>query len=256
MQPIAAYAPNETLGWNAGAGTSVAYGNSTMGSWVEFGQTTLDLCAITVRAASLSTAGTRMCVDIGISSTTGDGSPEIVAENIALCVPGGAVTLRLPLRIPAGAYVYMRGARIGGTITITTVIEGEAAHPSLHGGYRYIGGLNISSYEATTNIGGASADTWVEAVAATSTPLDAVGLILSNGSDTTRTVTTFTFELGVGASSSEVVLLRGSSYHAGSASHSELVMARQYVPAGKRIAVKTTGHTSDTTLAAVIGFIL
>lgn len=254
MLTLQSYAPNETLGWNSGSGLTVAYGNGAVGSWVNFGKTTVDWRAFTIRLAALSTAGARFCVDIAISSTTGDGSPEIVVSNFPFCTPGTTFFVTFPIRVPAGAYVYLRGARVGGSLTSAAhIIEGETAHPSLFGGYRYAEGLNISSLEPSTNIGG-SVNNWVECVASTAGAYDALGLVLTNGSDTTRSAGPFAVELGVGAASSEVVLMRAGCYGNAVAIHSELLIARQYVPAGSRVAAKTTGHGGDATYAGIIGF--
>lgn len=254
MATLPAYAKNETLGWNAGSGLSVTYSSNAMGSWVEFGRATVDWRAFTARLAGLTTVGARFCVDIAISSTTGDGSPQIVVSNFPFCTPGTTFVATFPIRVPAGAYVYLRGARVGASLTSGAhIIEGEIAHPSLFGGYRYAECLNISSLEPSINIGG-SVNDWVECVASTAGAYDALGLVLTNGSDTSRSSGVFAVELGVGAASSEVVLMRAGCYGSAGAIHSELLIARQYVPAGSRVAAKTTKHGGDATYAGIIGF--
>lgn len=154
-----------------------------------------------------STTGDRsLLIDLAI--TTG-GSETIVAPNLLLGYHAPRSIL-LPLHIPAGATLRMRGQSGGASFSIPCRVTAYLGEPD--SGLTTPGKITAYGVNTGTTAGasavpsGASKGNWVQLTAATTAPIHAL-MVLAQASSISGSDTTFLADIGVGASGSETVIV-------------------------------------------------
>lgn len=161
-----------------------------------------------------SVANSSLCLfDIGIGAAA---SEVVICPNIYVYGPGGVANVFIPINIPAGTRI---AARLQSTITSAsswvnvTGIRGGFWGPQAGGGLIHSFGGNLATSGGTVLDAGAAANTFpalpmTQLVAATTKDIVAIMPIVSYNPAATVADAGFQYEIGVGASSSEVAILR------------------------------------------------
>lgn len=201
------------LNWaTAVAGHGTAH---TKGNWVTVvASTAYDVGGLLVQCIMpASVANSSLCLfDIGIGAAA---SEVVICPNIYVFGPGGVTHVFIPINVPAGTRI---AARVQSTITSAatwvnvTGIRGGFWGPQ-GGGLIHSFGENLAASTGTVLNAGAAANTYpalpmTELVAATTKDIVAIMPVVSYNPATTVADANFEYEIGVGASSSEVAVLR------------------------------------------------
>lgn len=220
----------------------------TKGSWSELvSSTSANASLLYIRVGGIGTGGTNTAalLDIG---TGASGSETAIAQNIAIGSAGNAgapasfMMFALPYKLASGTRISARIQSVvtgGETATVTVFVLDAGNYDATPTSVDIIGTSTANSQG--TSFSGASG-TWVQGIASTSRAYRAVGLVLSAHSGSIANVTDATFEVGVGASGSEVSFgqLR-HSYTASETSTSVIPFVSVFgrnIPSGSRLAVK------------------
>lgn len=221
----------------------------TKGSWSEvIASTSADVSFLWVRVSLVSAASTNTAtlIDIG---TGASGSEVACASNIAV---GGAsavnaatlqaVIFGIPVKIASGTRIAARiqsvvtGGKTGRVEIIAMDTGDYATTPTT---------VDVIGTDTTTSEGtsfsGASG-TWVEGIASTSQAYRAIGVVLSTHDTIISNINNLQFDVGVGASGSEVAFgsLRynfNADERLGITAPFTFLFGRN-IPAGSRLAVK------------------
>jgi hypothetical protein len=224
----------------------------TKGSWSELiasASANASLLVLLVQDVSTGAANTATLVDL---ATGASGSESAIASNIAV---GGAITTTgptgvctaIPLKIASGTRLSARIQSVvtgGKTATVQAILVDAGDFATAPTTVDVIGTDTATSQGV--NFSGASG-TWVQATASTSQAYRAVAIVPSTHSASILGGE-FRFDLGVGASGSEVVFGFTTASYANNESVQSippyLSLFGRNIPAGSRLAVRhniTTG---------------
>jgi hypothetical protein len=227
-------------------GITVACGNATEGNWVEMiAATAHEATGLMITAWLGSNTRTAM-LDVAVGA---GGSEVVIAENLPVSRPfdaatNGLMTVMLPLAIPAGTRIAVRGYGSGAVNAYVTVTVLQGSYLG-HAPYRRATTYGAAQPYLTLVDAGSTANTksaWTEIVASTTAPIKLLYLLYGPESSTAHGgggESTSLVDIGVGAAASEVVVL------------ANLAVSRQRpyvphvlgpipvdIPAGSRIAVR------------------
>jgi hypothetical protein len=221
----------------------------TKGSWSQvIASTSANVSFLWVRVTSINTAGANTATLIDLA-TGASGSEVAFASNIAVggasAVGGGglqSIIFGIPAKIASGTRIAARiqsvvtGGKTG-AVQIWAIDSGDyATTPTTVD----VIGTDTATSQGTSFSG--ASGTWVEAIASTSQSYRAIGLVLSSHDSATANITPATFDLGVGASGSEVAF--GTTRYNFNANEAVGIEAPftflfgRNIPAGSRLAVK------------------
>jgi len=220
----------------------------TKGAWSEIvASTSANASLLYVRVGGIGVAAnnTAALLDIG---TGASGSEVVIASNIAIGSAGQAATpapfmmFAMPYKLASGTRISARIQSVvtgGETATVTVFVLDAGNYDATPTSVDVIGTDTATSQG--TSFSGAS-DTWVQGIASTARAYRAVGLVFSAHSSTLANVTDATFEVGVGASGSEVSF--GQLRHTYTTSETStsvipfISVFGRNIPSGSRLAVK------------------
>lgn len=215
-------------------------------------------------------ANSSLCLfDIGIGAAA---SEVIICPDIYVYGPGGVTSVFIPIDIPAGTRI---AARLQSTITSAsswvniTGFRGGLWGPTM-GGHIQTFGQNLATSGGTALDAGASVNTYpalpmTELTAATTKDIVAIMPLVSYNPATTVADAAFEYEIGVGASSSEVAILRqGFRVELEGTSNSNSQYPQMWfpcsIPAGSRISARVRSSVNGAatriaymTLLALVG---
>jgi hypothetical protein len=219
----------------------------TKGSWAQIiASTSQDASLLYINVDSINTSATNTATLVDIA-TGASGSETAILSNVAVGSAAGVVgssglVIATPFKIPSGTRISARiqsvvsGGKTGRVQVITINAGDYATAPT---SVDCIGGDTATS-QGVSFSGGSG--TWVEGVASTSRAYKAVCLIVSCHTDDAENLLVRTYEVGVGAASSEVSF--GSARfnitngeQAGLVTPYACTFGRN-IPAGSRLAVK------------------
>jgi hypothetical protein len=220
----------------------------TKGAWSEIVASTsanASLLYVRVGGVGAGAANTAALLDIG---TGASGSETAIAENIAIGsagnsgAPASFMMFALPYKLPSGTRISARIQSVvtgGETATVTMFVLDAGNYDATPASVDVIGASTANSQG--TSFSGASG-TWVQGIASTTRAYRAVGLVLSAHSSSLTNVTDATFEVGVGASGSEVSLGQLRHTYTTSETSSSVIpfisVFGRNIPSGSRLAVK------------------
>lgn len=237
---------------------------NTKGSWEAIATTSFDLDGLLVNFSPSTLSVRDFLCDLSIG---GSGSEQIILSNILY----SSNTLYdfahywFPLHIPAGSVIRAR----------TQSSTGSSAHELFFHGF----GQSFDGYPACTRVetlgantadsGGTSIDpggstgvfgTWQQITASTSFHYRYLIVALGNQANAARTTMVGDSDIGIGASSSEVILIPGLRW--GAHSTSDTVLPHTYgpfpvsIPAGSRLSARSINYSTNATPARLIDFVL
>lgn len=240
-----------TIESSTGSATVTANSTAhTKGSWVQIiASNSEETSAVLLVVSGVSTAATDTAtlVDIGVGSS---GSETVIAENIA--IGGNAnVAQLIPLRVPSGSRIAARiQSKVSGGKTATVALRTHQVG-------------NIGSVPFSVDVLGTSTVTsegtplttsYTEVVASTSKDYRAI-CIVESLSTTTASNAAIDITVGVGVSGSEVEICKkivGTNTSEQIISFAQaLPVSGVYVPAGSRLAAKTSTSACDVTIIGV-----
>ena len=209
----------ETLGATYTAGSAVTgttvtanASTNTKGDWASLGTPAFDYQRIAVSV--FQTAASTKLFDIGINN--GSGNWHVIAEDLALPGPKYAdlgFYYDLPLRVKAGQQLGMRVQASSASHVLNCTITGFSKGAYDGQGYARMVRLQtaVANSRGTAIDAGATASTksaWVELNSSTSVDVDALFAVVGFNGDTGRTAAaTALLDIGVGAASSEYVIV-------------------------------------------------
>lgn len=208
----------ETLGatytaGSAATGTTITASATAnaKGSWTSLGTPSFQYEAFDVVLAQ--TAASNKCIDIGIND--GSGNWHVIVADLQFNGSKSADEMKafcLPVRLKSGQQVGMRMQASTGSHVVIATLHGYSRGDSGAPGYSRMVRLSVTTTSRGTAVDpGATASTkgaWAEITASTAQHYDAFFLIVGQNGDVTRTATaTALMDIGLGAASSERVLL-------------------------------------------------
>lgn len=216
------------------------------GAWAELiGSTASNASVLFIRVSDIgvSAQNSATLLDIALGSS---GSEVAVVSNIAVGSAradsaGQGIFIPLPMKIPSGSRIAARiqSAVSGKTGQILPIAIDAGGYNDAPTSLDAIGGITASS--KGISFSGASG-TWVEGVASTAQAYRGVSLVISAHDSAIPSSTDVKFELGVGASGSEIVIGNQlSSFFTSESVVSELphfFPLGRSIPAGSRLAVR------------------
>jgi hypothetical protein len=220
----------------------------TKGAWTQIIASTsgnVSFVIFNVGTVSTTATNTATLLDIG---TGASGSETVVAANIAIGGAGGqsaqvtAATFGIPLKIASGTRVAARIQSVvtgGKTAVLQSAFIDAGDYATAPTSVDVIGSDTATSQGVSFS---GSSGTWVEAIASTSQAYRAVTAVFSMHSNDIATINTAAFDIGVGASSSEVAfgtarVLYQNNEQVALADPFTYLFGRS-IPAGSRLAVK------------------
>lgn len=261
---------SETLG-AANAGTLIDNGGTVahaLGSWVTIGTTGFEYASLVLSGESYGTGATAaFLLDLGIGTA---GSEVIIAQQLffeAASVPQN-FGMHLPLRVPAGVRLAarMRIAVNSGQIYLNVTGQAFEAPCPYPAGGRLVEMLNPNTADTTpagtiTQSGNsANESAWAQVVASTANRYVALWLAASIKGDASRTQSDFAFDIGIGASGSEVVLVENvAGMQEGSRIINPTIWGPFFcdIPAATRVAarVRCASSAADSFAVGVMGLV-
>lgn len=210
----------------------------TKGSWTQLIASTSGVTTLLILGISNTTSATDTAslIDIGVGAS---GSETAIASNIAVGAFAGFI--QIPVNIPSGSRISCRAqsAIASRAISITRITCVNMSGASLLPTSVDTLGTSTATSEGTPMSG--SSGTWVEITASTSK--DYIGfVIVPSSSDTDIAGGNRVYEIGVGASGSEVVF--GAQVFNTTSSESldnrigQILVYGREVPSGSRIAIR------------------
>lgn len=238
-------------------GTATAHASAhTKGSWTTaIASTADDYDALFVILNTGTSGTTRGFIDIAVG---GAGSEVVIASNLAianlarLCVP-----FMLPVAIPAGSRVAVRGQNSTGGTAIAVYFTGVRGSllGQPPGGVVSVLGVTTATTAVTTIDPGAVGSTygsWVQLSASTPRDISAVLPVVTNlGNSAPQSVSPwFALDIGVGGAGSEVAVIAGYRFGSGSTGLFGPLPAWWVpvsIPAGSRVAARALSGVTDAT---------
>jgi hypothetical protein len=244
MKTITRHAVSFTYTTNASA--------HTKGAWTQIVASTSGDCDLILVAVNVDASNTitSSLIDIGIGAS---GSETVVIGDLAVS-SHGSVTMGIPLKVPAGSRVAIRGqtVRTGG-ITVNSF-----CHLIDTGFYDFaptsvdVLGTSTATSEAVATV---TNDTYVELVASTSKIYSTL-IFIPSASSTNLPNATAIITGGVGASGSEIdvcsaPILLTSAESVRDVSHAWYRGSSGVYPAGIRIAAKTSTSAGNVDVCVI-----
>lgn len=255
-QPLVSSARYETQGLSTGTGTTITPSGTanSKGSYAALGSATgCEYDGFFVAVTGNSGGGTTSyLIDIAADNTT----QEVIAANLffdpaaAGSYVGDMQHIYVPVKVKKGATLYARCSSNsgGGTVSVSTL--GYAGDGRMLPGFsQMICATDITGGDPANSItlSGTSLTGWVQIQAATTNRLAGLMIRLDDKRSVLGTTTAAMFELGMGASGSEVSLgikfatMLGGAYGLG---RSDWLPCS--VPAAKRLAARAQCANADT----------
>jgi hypothetical protein len=226
----------------AAASTTTITANTsahTKGSWSELIESSGQGSVLVLRFTNISSTGANTATLVDIA-TGASGSETAILSNLAV----GATTweIHLPFKIASGTRFAARIQSVvtgGKTAAVQATVVDAGDYATAPTSLDVINAGDTATSQGTSFSG--ASGTWSQATATTSQAYRAVGIILS-AHDATLSNILGTYELGIGASGSEVVFgsLR-NNYNANEQSVQTTPFIATFgraIPAGSRLAVK------------------
>jgi hypothetical protein len=221
----------------------------TKGSWSQvLASTSADVSFLWVRVSTinLSGANTATLIDLG---TGASGSETAFASNIAVGGASGvgsaglqAIIFGIPVKIASGTRIAARIQSVvtGGHTGRVEIFASDSGDYATTPTAVDVIGTDTATSQGTSFSG--ASGTWVEGIASTAQAYRAVGVVISTHDATINNFTNAEFEVGVGASGSEVFFgtLRynlNADERLGITAPFTFLFGRN-IPAGSRLAVK------------------
>ena len=243
------------LGANVGASTGVQLTTGspahTKGSWAEVTSSSPFTCSGFILTINFALA--TYLVDVGIGAA---GSEQVLVENIhysgQTLVP---MSMYFPVRIPAGSRIAVRSqGSATGSVTSTTMYlinEGFQGPPGRNRVITY-GAVTADSGGTSIDPGGTlhTKGSWVQITASTSAAHKGLAMVLGSQNNATMSGITFFYDIAVGASGSEQILVPNWRV---TSSVNETIAPRDTpffpvdIPAGSRLAVRASSNNTDAT---------
>jgi hypothetical protein len=162
-------------------------------------------------------------------------------QNIAIGGTGN-IRIQVPIKIPSGTRISarMQSAIPGGKTVQLQLITIDAGDYDITPTSVDVIGGDTSTSQGISFSG--SSGTWIQAIASTTRAYRAVGLVLSNNTNDSANIVLSRFDLGVGASGSEIVFgnMRWTS-NVNEFTSTDVPFYSTYgrnIPAGSRLAVR------------------
>ncbi len=205
--------------------------------------------AVATAAAAVDTG---VLLDIAIGAA---GSEVVIVPDLQIGWAELTPTILIPVHIPKGSRVAARYQRVGAGGSIRPVTRyGKNASYRRSPSHIVTHGTTAASSKGTSLTGGATntESAWTEIVAATTEPYCGFFVTIGGDSDTTQLTTTFNiFDIGIGASGSEIAIasdipVKWSSNENFIFTNTNLIVAT-HIPKGTRIAARwTRTNTGDS----------
>jgi len=187
---------------------------------------------------AVTATNTASLLDIAIGPA---GSETAILQNIAIGGTGN-IRIQVPIKIPSGTRISARMQSVvpGGKTAQLQLITIDAGDYDITPTSVDVIGGDTSTSQGISFSG--SSGTWIQAIASTTRAYRAVGLVLSNNTNDSANIVLSRFDLGVGASGSEIVFgnMRWTS-NVNEFTATEVPFYSTYgrnIPAGSRLAVR------------------
>jgi len=217
------------------------------GPWAQLiASTGANTSFVVVRAIAVATTGANTATLLDIA-TGASGSETAIVSNIAI---GGAaaaasvagIVFGFPFKIASGTRISARIQSVvtgGKTASIAVTVIDAGDYATAPTSVDVIGGDTATSQAISFS---GSSGTWVQAAASTSRAYRAVATVLSLHNSDSANINAGLYEIGVGASGSEVAF-GGTRFYFDTSERSALIEPYTYlfgrnIPAGSRLAVK------------------
>ena len=233
--------------------TGITTGNSTKGSWTEIvASTACDTDYLILAVLHEDTGAEEFLIDIGVGSS---GNEEMIAEDVYM--PGRAshtLPNYYPMRIhiPSGTRVSVRAQ---GTTSRTIKVQMKLLSSSFMSSAGWSSAFSIGSdaatdvYGVTTDPGGTAntKGSWTEATSSTSDDINGFLLVVGyNDNATNNTASNWLIDVGIGAASSEEVIVENHWIKIGTSENANVVVFYDiFIPAGTRIAFRAQCSNTD-----------
>jgi hypothetical protein len=254
--PVAAGCRIETAGalTASSAGTTITAGAvDVKGSWAQLIAST----SFTSSALIINWNSSLGLLDIGIGAS---GSEVVLIPNImhanSSATAGLATGMLFPICVPAGARLSARTQSFSASAPSTITVELISGGFSLPTGYNVVNAYGINNgFGATrgTSIDpGATVNTkgaWTQITASTTRSHAGLMMILGTQNNTVMQSASFLYDIGVGASGSEIVLLSNylvKTNAANSVSPEVSPILPMYLPAASRLAIRCQCSINDS----------
>lgn len=244
-------------------GSSVAAGSANVkGSWVEFvASTAFDWNYIYIHSRVTVVADN--LYDVGIGSA---GNEEVIIPNVMLNTRAGTADRTIspfgaPITIPAGSRISIRLQSSTGSNALLFLVQGFGS-----GLGESVGFAKMVQYGANTaDSGGTAIDpgttintkgAWTQITASTNEDLKQVTLVLGLRQNAAPTIAGWLFDIAVGASSSEEIIVADQPAYSNVAGLGpDSITYPISIPKGSRIAIRSqcsNNNATDRVLDAVI----
>jgi hypothetical protein len=239
-------------------GTTVGIGATNVkGSWVQLiASTSFEVTGIIVHP-TMAGGSTDVLIDIGIGAAAAE---VVVIENLYTGTAAAATSqgawYYVPICIPMGTRIAARAQGVAASTSprVNLTLIGQGFDPSQPLG------ICTTYGAATADSGGTSVDpggtlntkgAWSQITASTTYGISALLIAFPNQVNTTRTGCTWLVDIGIGAASSEIVLIPDLLLYASTAV--DVVIPQSFgpipcsIPAGTRLAVRAQCSIIDAT---------
>jgi hypothetical protein len=259
--PLTASARYETQGLTTGIGATVtpsATANAKGSYAVLGGATGFEYDGFYVAITGNSGGGTTSyLVDIASDNT----AQEVIATNLFFdpaaesTYTGDHQFLYIPVKVKKGATLYARCSSNSGAGTVSVSVLGYAGDGRILSGFsKQICATDITGGDPTNSItlSGTTLTGWTQIMASTPNRLAAVMLRLDDFRAPLGTITAAMFEIGMGASGSEISLgikfatMLGAGYGLGGTDWLPC-----NIPAGKRLVARAQAANADTNIVGL-----
>ena len=259
--PLAASARYEAQGLATGVGATItpsATANAK-GSYAALGGATgFEYDGFYVALTGLSGGGTTSyLVDIASDNT----AQEVIAANLLFdpasvsAYSGDKRFLWVPVKVKKGATLYARCASNSGGGSLSVSVLGYAGDGRLLSGFsQMICATDITAGDPTNKItlSGTTLTGWTQIMAAAPNQLAALQIQLDDLRAQLGTITPAMFELGIGASGSEVSLgIKFATMLGGSGPLGGSDWLPCNIPSGKRLVARAQANNADTNIVGV-----
>lgn len=235
-------------------GLSVTSGAAnTLGSFVtctiaNSGVTAADLCGLLIGIGGVGSTSHRLQITVRKVS----GSVVIIPDYHINISDNNFVQVPFPVKVPAGTALEIAIRCSSATQTYRVNVEGIVANSTDSAGFDSMTALSVDT--AATRAGSSSAglilpgdSTWKEIVASTSYDIGALMAVFAEHSTAPATGQRVRYELGLGASGSEVMFWHGMSHVAIAAPYvrsNNPPLIEKYIPSGSRLSARAVAATT------------
>lgn len=233
---------------------------NTKGSWVQLVASTTDNSTSLLIQFNPTTSGGRFLVDIGIGAAA---SEQVLVPNLHVSNSSGLqAAFLLLVGVPAGTRVSARCQAATGSqsVRIGVTLGGQGALPSSPLARVTDYGTSTAASTGTSVDPGASTNTkgsWAQLTASTANPIRHLYLSVGDAGGTALTAGTYLFDVAVGASGSETIILPDLHVRVFSSACVVPAVFGPFpvdVPAGTRLAVRSQSTVASQVLdVAILG---